>query len=147
MPMSERRRRGVSRAVMLLTAAWLCGSMGIADAAQPGKAPAPAPPATSKSQPDLEPNSNPYNEELLRMTPEARAAKLAGFLGAACIGTRPFLMGVTKTGRAKGYAYWSLECAGDKSYMIQLSPDGAGAAIDCATLKAAGKGRECFKTF
>ena len=90
---------------------------------------------------------NSYNDELLQMSPEARAAKLASFLGMACIGTKPFLMGVTKEGKAKGYAYWSLECAGGQSYMIQLAPDGLGAAMDCRTLKENGEGRECYKTF
>jgi hypothetical protein len=90
---------------------------------------------------------NKYNDELLKLSPQEQAAKLAEHLGLWCIGTRPFLMGVTKTGPAKGYAYWSVECAGEKSYMIQISPDGRGAAIDCATLKANGEGRECYKTF
>ena len=81
------------------------------------------------------------------MKPEARAAKLAGFVGPTCIGTDPFLMGVTKSGRAKGYAYWSLKCAGAQSYMIQLTPAGMAAAVDCQTLKQNGEGRECFKTF
>jgi hypothetical protein len=90
---------------------------------------------------------NPYNEQLMRMPPAQQAAKLATFVGATCIGTRPFLMGVTGQGRAKGYAYWSLECAGSNSYMIQIDPDGGGAAIDCRTLRISGEGRECYKTF
>jgi hypothetical protein len=91
--------------------------------------------------------SNPYNDELERMTPEARASRLAGYVGFDCIGSRPFLMGVTKTGKAKGYAYWSIQCAGAKAYMIQIAPDGEAASVDCAAFKQAGQGRECFKTF
>ena len=90
---------------------------------------------------------NPYNEALLHMTPEQRTAKLSSFLGLWCIGTNPFYMGTTKSGPAKGYAYWSLTCAGAQSYMIQMSPDGQGAAVDCRVLKAQGQGRECYKTF
>jgi hypothetical protein len=90
---------------------------------------------------------NPYSDQLSRMSPEERASKLASFLGLWCIGTKPFYMGLTKQGRAKGYAYWSITCAGAQSYMIQLSPDGAGAALDCRQLKAGGQGRECYKTF
>jgi hypothetical protein len=93
------------------------------------------------------PSDNPYNDQLVRLKPEQRAAKLAEFVGGSCIGTKPFLMGITKEGKAKGYAYWSLECAGGQSYMIQVAPDGEAAAMDCQTLKANGEGRECYKTF
>ncbi len=108
-------------------AAVLCGLAGLPAAAQT--------------------TDNKYNDELLQLSPQEQAAKLADHLGLWCIGTRPFLMGVTKTGPAKGYAYWSVQCAGGKAYMIQITPDGRGAAIDCATLKANGEGRECYKTF
>jgi hypothetical protein len=90
---------------------------------------------------------NRYNDELLKLSPQEQAAKLAQHLGLWCIGTRPFLMGVTKEGPAKGYAYWSVECAGGQSYMIQIAPNGRGAAVDCATLKTNGNGRECYKAF
>ena len=94
------------------------------------------------------PGLNPYNDELLRLPPGERAVKLGAFLGMGCIATKPFLMGITKEGPAKGYAYWSVGCAGGgSSYMIQLAPDGQGAAMDCATLKQNGQGRECYKTF
>jgi hypothetical protein len=92
-------------------------------------------------------SENTYNEELLRMTPEQRAAKLADHLGLWCVGVNPFYMGMTKQGAAKGYAYWSITCAGTASYMVQITPDGIGAALDCRQLKAQGQGRECYKTF
>ena len=91
--------------------------------------------------------ANPYNEALIKLSPDERAAKLAGYIGFDCIGTKPFLMGVTKEGKARGYAYWSIQCAGDKSYMIQIAPDGEAASVDCATFKSAGQGHECYKTF
>lgn len=90
---------------------------------------------------------NPYSDELSRMSPEERASKLASFLGLWCIGTKPFYMGITKQGRGKGFAYWSITCAGAQSYMIQLQPNGTGEALDCRVLKAQGQGRECYKTF
>jgi hypothetical protein len=96
-----------------------------------------APPATA----------NPFNDELLRLTPEQRAVKLADHLGLWCVGVNPFYMGMTKQGAAKGYAYWSITCAGTASYMVQITPDGVGAALDCRQLKAQGQGRECYKTF
>ena len=90
---------------------------------------------------------NQYNEQLLHMPPQEQSAKLADHLGVWCIGTRPFYMGSTKQGAAKGYAYWSVTCAGGASYMIQITPDGQGAAVDCQTLKQGGEGRECYKNF
>jgi hypothetical protein len=93
------------------------------------------------------PGQNRANDELLRLPPQERAAKLADHLGVWCIGTNPFFMGMTKEGRAKGYAYWSVTCAGGASYMIQITPGGRGAAVDCRTLKQGGEGRECYKTF
>ena len=93
------------------------------------------------------PSGNKYNDELLKLSPQEQATKLATHLGFWCIGTRPFPMGVTKDGAAKGYAYWSIECAGGQSYMIQIAPDGRGAAVDCKTLKENGEGRECYKAF
>jgi hypothetical protein len=91
--------------------------------------------------------ANQFNDALLKLSPDQRAAKLADYLGAFCIGSKPFAMGVTKEGPSKGYAYWSLECAGAKSYAIQIAPDGRGTAIDCDDLKAQGQGRECYKAF
>ncbi|HWB49974.1 MAG TPA: hypothetical protein VG651_12755 [Stellaceae bacterium] len=93
------------------------------------------------------PSLNRYSDELLHMPPAGQAARLASHLGLWCIGTKPFFMGLTKAGPAKGYAYWSVTCAGADSYMIQISPQGQGAALDCRMLKAQGEGRECYKTF
>jgi hypothetical protein len=92
-------------------------------------------------------SENPYNDQLLQLAPQQRAAKLADHLGLWCVGVNPFYMGMTKQGAAKGYAYWSITCAGTASYMVQITPDGAGAALDCRQLKAQGQGRECYKTF
>jgi len=93
------------------------------------------------------PSENHFNDELLGLPPQQRAAKLADHLGVWCIGTKPFFMGMTKDGAAKGYAYWSVTCAGGASYLIQITPEGQGAATDCRTLKQGGQGRECYKTF
>ncbi|MFZ2006173.1 MAG: hypothetical protein WB697_14955 [Stellaceae bacterium] len=90
---------------------------------------------------------NQYNEQLLHMSPQEQASKLADHLGVWCIGTKPFYMGMTKTGASKGYAYWNVTCAGGQGYMIQITPAGQGAAVDCKTLKEQGEGRECYKTF
>jgi len=93
------------------------------------------------------PPENQYNEQMLHFSPQEQAAKLADHLGVWCIGIRPFYMGMTKQGAAKGYAYWSVTCAGGQSYMIQITPNGQGAAVDCKTLKENGEGRECYKSF
>ena len=130
-----RRRNGARWAIALAAAA-----LGCLAGAETGAAQVIPKTATATSP-------NPYNDALVRLTPEARAAKLAGLIGATCIGTKPFLMGITKEGRAKGYAYWSLECAGASSYMIQIAPDGEAASLDCQTVKQNGEGRECYKNF
>jgi hypothetical protein len=92
---------------------------------------------------------NKYNELLLHMSSQQQAEKLASFLGLWCIGTKPFYMGTTKTGQAKGYAYWNITCAGGQPYLIQLPPDGRGQALECKTFNEAAKaqGRECYKSF
>jgi hypothetical protein len=123
---------------MRIPTAWLTG---VALATALGYAFAGSPVAVAQT------TDNQYNDELLKLSPQEQAAKLAAHLGLWCIGTRPFLMGVTKTGPAKGYAYWSVECAGGQSFMIQITPGGLGAAVDCATLKENGEGRECYKAF
>jgi hypothetical protein len=111
----------------------------------PGDAAGPSTTAAPPPTPVLPYNL--YNEELLKLSPDERAAKLAAYLGFWCVGAKPFLMGVTKNGPSTGYAYWSLECVGAKSYAIQITPDGKGDAIECEALKSAGQGRECYKTF
>jgi hypothetical protein len=91
--------------------------------------------------------ANRFNDELMKLPPNEQAARLADHLGVWCVGAKPFFMGITREGQAKGYAYWSLTCAGTGSYMIQISPQGQGAALDCRVLKQQGEGRECYKTF
>jgi hypothetical protein len=106
-----------------------------------------APPLQAAPPVQTAPDQNRFSDELQRLPPPERAAKLADHLGVWCIGTKPFFMGETKAGPAKGYAYWSVTCAGGAAYMIQITPNGQGAAIDCRTLKQGGEGRECYKTF
>ncbi len=42
-------------------------------------------------------------------------------------------MGVTTSGRAKGYAYWSVRCKNGKSYVVQIPPNVKSPAVvaDC----------------
>ena len=134
-----RRHDGASGALALVAALLLWGAVPAVGAAQVA-------PGSTASAP-VAPSENVYNDQLMQLTPEQRAARLARFIGGTCIGSSPFLMGVTKAGKAKGYAYWSLQCAGDTTYMIQLAPDGEVAAMDCTTLKQNGGGRECYKKF
>ena len=54
-------------------------------------------------------SGNSANDSLLAMSSEQQAEMLTkGIKG--CIGESPFPMGVTTTGKAKGYAYWSVRC-------------------------------------
>lgn len=111
------------------------GAAAVAHKAAAQKAVAPTAPA------------NPANERLLKMSPQDRAGWLARTVGQWCIATDPFLMGVAETGAAAGNAYWSFNCVGYGSFIVQLEPRGHGVTIDCATFKEQGGGKECFKKF
>lgn len=90
-------------------------------------------------------SGNAANDTLLGLSPDRQAASLANSLGHGCVGASAFPMGVTRTGAAKGFAYWSLRCKDGRSFAVQISPDGKAIATDCQSLK--GTGRECFKKF
>lgn len=92
-------------------------------------------------------SGNPRNDRLLAL-PEAQVAQALGnSFRRGCVGVEAFPMGVTATGRAKGYAYWSVRCKNGKAYVVQIPPNPKTAPIvaDCQAL--AGTGHECFKKF
>jgi hypothetical protein len=92
-------------------------------------------------------SGNPRNDRLLAM-PEGQVAQALGnSFRRGCIGLEAFPMGVTTSGRAKGYAYWSVRCKNGKSYAVQIPPNVKSPAtvVDCQAL--AGTGHECFKKF
>jgi len=89
-------------------------------------------------------SGNSANDSLLAMSPDQQAKMLTkGIKG--CAGTSPFPMGVTTTGKAKGYAYWSVRCKDGRSFAIQIAPDSRATPADCRALE--GTGKECFKKF
>jgi len=89
-------------------------------------------------------SGNAANDLLLSMPPEEQAKMLTkGIKG--CVGESPFPMGVTTTGKAKGYAYWSVRCKDGRSFAIQITPKSLATAADCKQLE--GTGKECFKKF
>ena len=92
-------------------------------------------------------SGNPTTDRLLAEPENRRTEILANLVRHNCVGTRTFLMGVTASGRARGYAYWSVGCENGQSYVIQIKPDKKGTAFvaDCQVLR--GTGRECFKQF
>jgi hypothetical protein len=92
-------------------------------------------------------SGNPMTDRLLAEPESRRTAILAILARHNCVGTQSFLMGVTASGRARGYAYWSVGCQNGQSYVIQIKPDKQGTAFveDCRILR--GTGRECFKQF
>ena len=93
-------------------------------------------------------SGNPVNDRLLAMNPQQQAETLSKMLENSvkgCAGTSAFPMGVTPSGQAKGYAYWSLRCKDGRAFVLQINPAAAVAATDCANLK--GTGKECFKKF
>jgi hypothetical protein len=91
-------------------------------------------------------SGNLANDNLLAMSPDQQAKVLTqGIKG--CVGESPFQMGVTTSGKAKGYAYWSVRCKDGRSFAVQITPDrkAKAAAVDCRALE--GSGKECFKKF
>lgn len=92
-------------------------------------------------------SGNPRNDRLLAMPGPQQAKALGNSFHKGCVGVAAFPMGVTTTGRAKGYAYWSVRCKDGKSYVVQIPPRVKAPAIvaDCQVLQ--GTGRECFKKF
>ena len=88
---------------------------------------------------------NQVNDRLLSLSPAERAATISNNVGQNCEGTEAFPMGVTKTGKAKGFAYWSVRCKDGRSFAIQIAPNAEIVVVDCRLLKANGK--ECFKKF
>jgi hypothetical protein len=89
-------------------------------------------------------SGNSANDSLLAMSPDQQAEMLTkGIKG--CVGESPFPMGVTTTGKAKGYAYWSVRCKDGRSFAVQITPKSKATAADCKALE--GSGKECFKKF
>ena len=89
-------------------------------------------------------SGNSANDNLLAMPPDQQAKMLTkGIKG--CVGESPFPMGVTATGKAKGYAYWSVRCKDGRSFVVQITPSSKASAVDCKALE--GTGKECFKKF
>jgi hypothetical protein len=89
-------------------------------------------------------SGNAANDNLLAMPPEEQAKMLTKGIK-DCVGESPFPMGVTTTGKAKGYAYWSVRCKDGRSFAIQITPKSQASAADCKALE--GSGKECFKKF
>jgi hypothetical protein len=89
---------------------------------------------------------NATNERLLAAPPSEQAEVLTKSIK-GCAGTSAFPMGVTATGKARGFAYWSVRCQDGRSFVIQIAPDvkGTVAIADCQALQ--GTGKECFKKF
>ena len=89
-------------------------------------------------------SGNSANDSLLAMSPDQQAQMLTKGIK-DCVGESPFPMGVTKTGKAKGYAYWSVRCKDGRSFAVQITPKSQATAAECKALE--GSGKECFKKF
>jgi hypothetical protein len=92
-------------------------------------------------------SGNAITDRLLAEPESRRIEILASSVRHGCVGTQVFLMGVTASGRARGYAYWSVGCRNGRSFVVQILPDKKGTMLveDCRILR--GTGRECFKHF
>lgn len=127
--------------VVVLAASALSATGGATAAEKRAAAPAVAPAAVSGAV------SNPANDKLVNELPAARAGQLAHVVGHWCIGTDTFLMGVAASGPASGNAYWSIRCTDGSTWAVQVDPEASVTAIDCASFKEAGAGKECFRKF
>jgi hypothetical protein len=94
-----------------------------------------------------EPTGNPFTDRLLAMPEQQRIELLARSIRNGCVGTRAFFMGVTRTGRARGTAYWSVACTNGRNYVIQIDPDKKGTSFVASCRVLEGTGRECFQQF
>jgi hypothetical protein len=56
-------------------------------------------------------------------------------------------MGVIKSGRGAGNAYWSLRCADGSAWAVQIDPYAQVTAVNCKAFDALGEGKQCFKRF
>jgi hypothetical protein len=92
-------------------------------------------------------SNNPAQDQLLKLSPAERAARLARAVGNWCIGTEAFLMGVVTSGSGEGNAYWSLRCADGATWAVQVDPLAEVTAIACDDFKEVAAGKECFKKF
>jgi hypothetical protein len=92
-------------------------------------------------------SGNSRNDRLLAAPEAQRAQALGNSFHRGCVGLEAFPMGVTASGRAKGFAYWSVRCKNGKSYVVQIPPNVKSPMIvaDCSVLS--GTGKECFKKF
>ena len=101
----------------------------------------------AEKSPAAAPSLNPANDKLQQLSPADRAAKLARAVNEWCIGIEAFPMGITTTGKAKGYAYWSLRCADGSTWAVQVDPRARVTAMDCENFNHDAEGKECFKKF
>lgn len=92
-------------------------------------------------------SGNSRNDRLLAAPEAQRAQALGNSFHRGCVGVEAFQMGVTASGRAKGYAYWSVRCKNGKTYVVQIPPNVKSPMIvaECTVLN--GTGKECFKKF
>ena len=90
-------------------------------------------------------SGNSINDRLLSMSAAEQATTIAHNVGQNCVGAEAFPMGVTNSGKARGFAYWSVRCKDGRSFAIQIAPNGETQVVDCRLLKENGK--ECFKKF
>jgi hypothetical protein len=88
-------------------------------------------------------SGNPIHDRLLSLPAAEQANTLGQNVGHGCVGISAFPMGITRTGAAKGLAYWSVRCQDGRSFAVQIAPNAEMFVVDCETLHKNGK--ECFK--
>ena len=90
--------------------------------------------------------TNGANDYLQKLSPSARAAMLGRVVGESCSGRTAFYMGTIASGFGAGEAMWSVRCADDRAFAVQVMPDGSNQVLECNVLKALHAG-SCFQRF
>jgi hypothetical protein len=102
-------------------------------------------------------SENKANDYLLSVTPKQQAELLGKVVGEGCIGKISFYQGsmddrgprpksATKLPGHEHDAHWSVKCTNGKSFLVSVSPTGAGQVLECSVLEAVGGGH-CFKKY
>lgn len=89
-------------------------------------------------------SQNGANAYLQSLSSSARTAMLGKIVGAGCVGSQTFYMGLGTAGLAKDDAFWSVRCQNGRAYVVQAHPDGKSTVLECSVLKDMHAG-ECFK--
>jgi hypothetical protein len=90
---------------------------------------------------------NGANDFLLTSSPSVQATTLGKVVGDGCEGKVAFYQGFGKDpGLGNGLGFWDVKCADERTFVVQVNPDGNGKVLECAAMEAIHAGH-CFQKF